>query len=321
VDEFGYNNTGSPVSSTQFNEMYLSARQQWSNTERVNYIASLFSGETYHFTTTQTRQLILLVTSESDRLYLAKSAWDNLADPANYTQLFDLFNSTAARNEFSTFVNSNGSYTPTRTAMSSSEFNTLYNGVSNTWGLGAKQTKLTNIFNDANNIFTVAQVRQLISLVSSESNRVQLGKLAYNNVVDPENYTQLYDLLSTQAAKNELDAYVRQNAVGPVYGSNTAMSSDNFSRLYDDISNQWGIGAKYSSLTDAFNNSSYYFTTAQARMLIALVSSESNRLQLAKLSYDNITDRENFRNLYDLFSSQSSRSELDDYVKAYSYNH
>ena len=68
------------------------------------------------------------------------------------------------------------------------------------------------------------------------------------------------------------------------------------------------------------NNSNYYFTSAQARQLIELVSLESNRLQLAKLSYRTITDRGNFTQLYDLFYSQSSKDELAAYVNAYAAN-
>jgi hypothetical protein len=50
------------------------------------------------------------------------------------------------------------------------------------------------------------------------------------------------------------------------------------------------------------------------------VSDEDNRLQLAKSSYDNIVDPENFSRLYDVFASQSKRNELAEYVRAYSYN-
>jgi hypothetical protein len=72
-----------------------------------------------------------------------------------------------------------------------------------------------------------------------------------------------------------------------------------------------------STLTDVFNNKSNYFTCAQAKQLIPLVTVESNRLQLAKLSYRSIVDRGNFSQLYDLLESQASRNELDAYVKAY----
>jgi hypothetical protein len=75
-----------------------------------------------------------------------------------------------------------------------------------------------------------------------------------------------------------------------------------------------------SELTEIFDNESYYFTVAQAKQLIQLVSSESNRLRLAKAAYGNITDAENFNSMYDVFSSQSSKSDLSNYVNTYSYS-
>ncbi|MES1221262.1 MAG: DUF4476 domain-containing protein, partial [Bacteroidota bacterium] len=98
------------------------------------------------------------------------------------------------------------------------------------------------------------------------------------------------------------------------------MTDANFNNLYSSISNQFGLGVKMSSLTNEFNNADNYFTTAQTRQLIQLVSDENNRLQLAKSSYDNIVDPENFNRLYDLFTSQSKINELTDFVRSYSYN-
>ncbi|TAL49918.1 MAG: DUF4476 domain-containing protein [Chitinophagaceae bacterium] len=99
--------------------------------------------------------------------------------------------------------------------------------------------------------------------------------------------------------------------------ANAAMTDVNFNRLYQTIQGQFFPNEKMNSLTNAFNSTSNYFTSSQAKQLIQLVSFESNRLQLAKLSYRTITDRSNFNQLYDLLSSQASRDELDAYAKAY----
>ena len=73
-------------------------------------------------------------------------------------------------------------------------------------------TALTGVFNKETNYFTVAQVKQLIPMVTLESKRLELAKSSYNNITDPANFTQLYDLFSTQASKDELAAYVLANA-------------------------------------------------------------------------------------------------------------
>jgi len=98
------------------------------------------------------------------------------------------------------------------------------------------------------------------------------------------------------------------------------MTDANFNAIYNNVSSTWGLGAKMSALTEVFNNESNYFTVAQAKKLIQLVSSESNRLQLAKASYGNITDPQSFSSMYDLLSSQVSRDELAAYVSSYPNN-
>jgi hypothetical protein len=145
---------------------------------------------------------------------LAKNAYDNIVDLTNYSQLYDLFTSTAMKNDLTTFVSNmqNGTTTTVKIAMPESTFRDMYSQVQLTFGFGAKYSRLTQIFNTETNYFTVAQAKQLIQLVSSESNRLELAKLSYNNITDPTNFSQLYDILSSQASRNELAAYVSSNA-------------------------------------------------------------------------------------------------------------
>jgi hypothetical protein len=95
------------------------------------------------------------------------------------------------------------------------------------------------------------------------------------------------------------------------------MTDANFTTLYQSIQGKYLPFEKMTSLTGTFNITSNYFTSAQAKQLVSLVSSESNRLQLAKLSYRTIVDRDNFNQLYELLNGQASRNELENYIKAY----
>jgi len=147
---------------------------------------------------------------------------------------------------------------------------------------------------------------------------LQLAKLSLDNVVDVENVSQLFNLLTTQSAKEDLDNYIRNNGYAGAnynYSIRTAMTDAEFTNLYNDLRKKWLPLSKYSTAVDIFNSSTNYFTTQQVRQIIALLSSESNRLDLAKLSYDNIVDQQNFKSLYDLFGTQASKDELDEYVR------
>jgi hypothetical protein len=61
-------------------------------------------------------------------------------------------------------------------------------------------------------------------------------------------------LLSSTYSRNELDAYVRANGNNnnSSYPTRLAMTDANFNNLYNNISNQFGFGAKMSSLTNEF---------------------------------------------------------------------
>ena len=327
VSTYNAGSSSSAMAATGFNTIYRTARRQTTANSKVSYIYNTFTNTNNYFTVSQARQLVGLVPDEANRLYLAKISFRSIIDKDNFSQMHSLLNNQANRNELTTFVNTYDDSNPvyTKVAMKEADYNVLYNDVQNRFGLGAKMSALVNIFANNNYYFTVAQARQLIQLVSSESNRLELAKGSYDNIVDQANFNQLYDVLSSSASRNELEVYVRGSqttpgSTSPTTYARTSMSTSNFNTLYNDVRNTFGFGAKMSKLSQIFENESYYFTVAQAKQLIELVSSESNRLQLAKSAYGNITDTQNFNLMYEVLTSQSSKNELSSYVNTYSYN-
>jgi hypothetical protein len=227
-----------------------------------------------------------------------------------------LLNSQAGKDELVAYVNNYNEGGNSNSTMNNVNFNNLYQTIQQQWPVNVQMNSLTNAFNNTSNYFTTYQASQLIQIVSAEANRLQLAKLSYRSIPDQNNFNQIYNLLSTQASKNELAAYLSANYnTGTV--ANVAMTDANFTSLYQSIQAKYLPFEKMSSLTSTFNTTSNYFTSAQAKQLISLVSSESNRLQLAKLSYRTIVDRGNFNQLYELLTSQPSKNELETYVKAY----
>ena len=161
----------------------------------------------------------------------------------------------------------------------------------------------------------------MISLISGENHRLELAKLSLDNIVDMSNVEVLFTLFTTQVNKDALDLYIRNNGYANAdysYSSKTAMSAASFNSLYETIRKKWLPGSKYNAAAEAFNATTNYFTTAQVKQVIELLSSESNRLQLAKFAFDNVVDPQNFRDLYDLLS-EASQTNLDNYIANYGY--
>jgi len=318
VNNYGGNsnsNSNLAMSDANFNSLYQTIQQQYPVATQMNSLTNAFNNTNNYFTTYQARQLIQLVTAENNRLQLAKSSYRGIVDPVNFSQVYSLFTNQSSRDELAVYVNNYNTGSNSSLAMSDANFNSLYQNIQQQYPVATQMNSLTNAFNNANNYFTTYQASQLIQLVTSESYRLQLAKTSYRSITDRINFSQLYNLLSSQSSRDELVAYVNNYNTGS--SLNIAMSDANFTNLIQGIQRQFFPGEKMNSLTGAFNNISNYFSSAQAKQLVQLVSSESNRLELAKLSYRTITDRSNFIQMNDLLNTQASRNELDAYVKAY----
>ncbi len=314
-----YNDDRNPaiaMSDAEFNTLYRNSQQQWPVSSQVSSLSNAFNNTNYHFTVYQASQLIQLVSAEDNRLQLAKLSYRSIVDRNNFNQIYNLLNSQSSKNELTAYINNYGGDNNPHMAMTDANFNSLYQSIQNQWPVATQMSTLVNTFNNTNYYFSTYQASRLIQLVDGESNRLQLAKLSYRSITDRTNFRQIVDLLSTQSAKNELEAYVNNNSGGGV-GNKLPMTDADFNVFYQTLEVQFLPGEQMISLTNAFNNTSYNFTTAQVKRLIPMVSMESNRLRLAKLSYRSITDRNNFSQVYDLLNSQSSKDELDVYVKAY----
>ncbi|HUR67201.1 MAG TPA: DUF4476 domain-containing protein [Chitinophagaceae bacterium] len=312
-----YNNTntstGVAMSATDFSRLYQAVYNNNSSTARYNALNTAFTTAGNYFTVTQARQLIQLVNNESSRLLLSKSVYRILVDRANYTQLNDLLASQSSRNDLDAYVRNYGNSYGAGVAMNDNEFNTIYTNISNSWSSSTRYSRASEAFNNAGNYFTTAQVRRVLLLINSESERLTLAKGAYDNVVDQASYSQLYDVFTSTDGRNELARYIGDMQNGGT-GTRIAMTDAEFQSIYRDVQLTFGLGAKMGRLTEIFNRETNYFTVQQARQLIQLVSAESNRLELAKAAYNNVTDPTNFTQLYDIFTSQSSKDELSAYI-------
>ena len=236
-------------------------------------------------------------------------------------QLYESSFNLQANQEIHLTVNQNGTITreesfshPAYGAMSDVSFGEVYRRVSNEWTQANKVSTATDVFNTSSYYFSTYQARQIIELINSESSRLQLAKLAYDNIVDKENFRELSYLLNSQASRNDLENFIDYSENQGTF--RIAMSDVAFNQIYQDVFNQRTQAAKMARALSAFNVSSNYYTTAQARQLIAMINNENSRVQLAKASFDNIADQANFRQMYDIFYRQASRDELNAFISS-----
>lgn len=329
-------NTGTNAMTTaRFNALVAEISRNRQATARYNMIQSAFANTNNYFSTAQAKRLIQLINGEPFRLQLAKSALRSITDTRNIYGLTSVLSSQASKNELSAYIRTNATSTGTETggaigngnattAMSTATFNTLLEDVRNRWESGARYTAIQSAFSAGSNYyFSTAQVSQLIQLLSSEGERLQMLKDAYKKVVDPANFPQTYSLLSIQASRDDLSYFVRMNGTPgtPVHTGTygTPMSDASYNTLYESIRSAWGTGVRKREILNAFANTSNYFSTFQASQLVQLEASEQDRLDLAKASLRSITDRQNITLLYNSLVTQAARNELASYINTYGF--
>lgn len=305
------------MSASNFEALMQNVRGKWSQSLKADALHEAFANTANYFSTAQVRQLLVLVTSESDRLDLAKLAYANVTDQGNFSQLAALFNSTAKRDEFNAFANrgmSSGSVS-TKSQMADYQFSQLMQSIRDKWSQSLKGEAIRDALANNGNYFNIGQIRQMLSLVTSESDRLDLVKLSYARATDASNFYQLSDLFNSTAYRNEFNTYVSGKG-GQVAVANTTraqITDYEFNALLQSIKDKWSQSLKADAERDAFNNTNYYFSTMQIRQLLMQINSESDRLELAKLSYRGATDQTNFAQLGDLFSG-TTRTEFNNYV-------
>jgi hypothetical protein len=59
------------------------------------------------------------------------------------------------------------------------------------------------------------------------------------------------------------------------------------------------------------------FSTMQVREMVLLFAFENNKLDLAKYAYSHAVDKNNYFQLYNVFSFNNSKDELAEYIRRY----
>ena len=303
------------MTDSRFNEIYQEASRQWSSTIKFNYLSAAFNNNSNYFTTAQAKKLIALANNESNRLELARLSYRSITDPGNFYQINSLFNSQASKDNLAAYVDRYDRDITHQNPTEDAAYTQLYTTIQQQWPVATQVNSISTAFDNNSNYFTTSQASQLIQLVPDNGHRLHLAKSAYNRVTDPERFSDMYSLISNAAQRSELMIYVSKRQSGEQ--DINPMSDMEFNNLYQSIERQFMPKEQMTSLTEVFNKSGNYFTSAQTKKLILLVSYESNRLQLAKLAYRTITDRQRFNELYEILERQSARDELDAYAKAY----
>lgn len=97
-------------------------------------------------------------------------------------------------------------------------------------------------------------------------------------------------------------------------GYSAGMSDRDFRNVLQSIDKEWLESNKLKSATQVVKNSN--LTTAQVEQILVLFTFENNKLDIAKQAYMNTVDKKNYSRVYDVFSFNSSKKELERYIRS-----
>ena len=92
------------ISAGEFSRLLGNVRDQDSDALKTSTLKEAFINSTQTLTTAQIRRLLTEIPKDSDKLEIARSAYDRVSDPDLFIRLADLFQSPTYEREFSLWV-------------------------------------------------------------------------------------------------------------------------------------------------------------------------------------------------------------------------
>jgi hypothetical protein len=135
---------------------------------------------------------------------------------------------------------------------------------------------------------------------------------------EPEKYKEEYKSPWESQGDSQCDChceYCRNNhhEHGEYNYSIKAISSRDFNDLTNVVAARSFESSKMSVIKAAMQEN--YFSTEQVKTLLSMFAFDSNRLELAKYAYAKTIDNNRYYKIYDVFSFESSISDLEDFIR------
>jgi hypothetical protein len=168
-----------------------------------------------------------------------------------------------------------------------------------------------------NNCITCAQLAVLLKSLAYELDKLKIVKDAYPNLVDPKELKTLSASFRFESSKKEFsDMLANPKSMLPEKNMITCTKAEKDSVVQEFVNNIKLFASdfeKYKFLKD--KGAAHCYTSIQFKSILSLFIHDREKLDLIKLFYNNITDKENLMILKEVFSYQESVVNLEDLLK------
>jgi hypothetical protein len=160
------------------------------------------------------------------------------------------------------------------------------------------------------------QVSQLLKALNFELDKIKLIKEAYPNISDKENFKTLESFFRFESSKKEFreiagntGALIKPSSIICYKPIHDTVHSNlmNHLRLFDNDYHKFHYFKEKAS--------KYCFSSNQFKQCLTVLVHDREKLDLSKLFFNHITDKENIKSISEVFSYNETKSSFNEFIK------
>lgn len=335
-------NCQNPISALQFQRLNNNLSMQGDFRSRLVYASNLVSNNC--ITTLQLMTVLSYFGEDIDKLSVAMNGYPQVVNKQDIYDVFDSFAYFSTAFKFNDYINNfNGNQpvvvapAPVPVQITYPQLNypnpAAYRGQHNCnlpvteqeFNLSARQIaqqgsqnlKYKSALDFASTYcITVAQVMKLTTLLSSETDRINILKVAYPNMFDEGNSEQAAQVFGIVQNRNEFLNFInlqrQQNIIPEAAPCN--LDENKFQQMKSIFAREISSSTRVSIVKDQLPLYNCY-KSSQIKEIVATFISSSDKMTISKFAYDYVIDRENyFFEISPLLNSSMDRKALSNYI-------
>jgi Domain of unknown function (DUF4476) len=207
-----------PMDDATFNSMKASVNAKSFADEKEAVVRQAVGASCV--TAAQSKKIVELFTFDSGKIEMAQFCWDHCYDYDNFFMVNDAFTFSSSMDEVNDYMEKHPRtpYDPNQiqkstfgcaSPMSSQTFTALKSSIGKQIGSSSKMTIAKQGLKNA--CVTVAQVKELMTIFSFDSDKLEIAKYCWTRCYDYTSYFIVNDAITSSFSSEELDAYMKAN--------------------------------------------------------------------------------------------------------------
>jgi len=167
-----------------------------------------------------------------------------------------------------------------------------------------------------NNCLSVSQLNQMLIHINYEIEKLKLVRFAYFHITDKENSGKLDSTFKLESSKKELQSFIKSSGEYKYSSGHScakASPAQDITALGEKLSVYSNDAERFIVFKKLYPDLCY--SSEDIRQLLAKFIHDREKLDASKLLYHHCVDKENFLNIADVFSYNTSAAELKQFVE------